>query len=139
MTIKSSKNLIIYDGLCVLCNGYIKFLLKRDFEDIFRLTPTSTITAKRILKKITTTSDTIYLIRNYLSTEPKYYVKSDAILIGISELGGIYKLFLILRAIPRPLRDAIYELNAKYRYRLFGQYEKCPIPSGEIKKRFIFD
>ena len=69
----------------------------------------------------------------------KIYKKSDAVIKIFTGFGGLFRIFNLLQIFPRVLRDLFYDLFANYRYRLFGKYDKCDVPSKEIVDRFIYD
>ena len=81
--------------------------------------------------------DTFYIVTDYRSSSPRLLSKSQAGLFVLAQIGGIWKLAGVLKVLPRPLRDAVYDFVARHRYRVFGRYDTCPIPSAEHKNRFI--
>ena len=130
-----NDNILLFDGFCNLCNGIVKFTIKRDPKVKFKFAPLQSEIGKELLKKFnlpTKDFETFVFIKN-----DKCYVKSTAGLEVLRELGGIWKLAYIFIIIPKSFRDLIYNLIAKSRYRIFGKKEYCMIPTPEIENRFL--
>ena len=82
--------------------------------------------------------DSVVLVERSSDTdEERVFIRSDAALRVVAYLGGWWKLLLVFRVLPRPVRDFFYDLFARYRYRLFGKHDSCPLPSPEVRARFI--
>src|SRR5262249_31684800 len=138
--------IILYDGVCGLCNRTVQFVLKRDREGIFRFAPLQSALASRILArngKDPSDLDTMYIV---LNCEPanlekggeELLARSDAVLHFLRQLGGFCgAMGSLLPWIPRPIRDWGYGLVARTRYRVFGKYDTCPVPSAETRARFL--
>jgi len=126
--------LVLFDGVCNLCNNSVNFIIKRDKKAVFRFVPSQSEMGKRLIEKYFKDFDlqTVVLI-----DDEKAYTKSDAFLRIMKKLGGLWKALLVLWIIPRPVRDFFYDLIARNRYRIFGKKDSCMIPSPEVKKRFI--
>lgn len=131
------KAIILFDGVCNLCNGAIQWIIERDKEELFRYASLQSDLGKKMLvdrqidpQKI----DSIVLVEPNVA----YYLKSTAALqIGI-KLGSNYKFFAkILLLIPAFVRDAVYDFIARNRYRWFGKKAKCWIPNPELQKLFL--
>jgi predicted DCC family thiol-disulfide oxidoreductase YuxK len=130
-----NADIILFDGICNLCNGLVRFIIKRDRIGRFKFASLQSDAGHEWLKRfgITTNGfDSVVLIR-----EEKYYLKSTGVLKILRDLGGIWKAFYIFIIIPRPLRDFVYDLIAKSRYRIFGKRDTCMIPTPELKDRFL--
>lgn len=127
-------NIILFDGVCNLCNGLVKFMFKYDKKAVFSFASLQSETAEILLKKagLTEVPDSVIVIK-----EGKALVKSEAALSIIQELGGLFKLLLIFRLFPRSIRDRLYDEVAKRRYKWFGKKESCMIPTKEQRKRFL--
>ncbi|WP_273852699.1 thiol-disulfide oxidoreductase DCC family protein [Guptibacillus spartinae] len=127
-------NIILFDGICNLCNGLVKFMFKYDKKAVFSFASLQSEMAKDLLKEagITEVPDSVIVIR-----EGKALVKSEAALYIIQKLGGFFRLLLILRFLPLSLRNKIYDEIAKRRYKWFGKKESCMIPTKEQRKRFL--
>jgi len=127
--------ILLFDGVCNFCNFWVNFLLDRDKEDKFRFTPLQSEIGEKFLKKLclsTKDFDTFVLI-----DEDKYYIKSTAALIVAKNLTGLWKMLYVFIIIPRPIRDSLYNLVAKNRYKLFGKREACRIPTSEERNKFL--
>lgn len=120
------KNIIFFDGVCVLCSKSIGFILRRDKTRKFRfLTFQSELGAEilrchRESKDATENLGSVVYLRN-----GKVKLRSGAVLAILTDLGGVYRLFSLFHLIPVPIRDFVYDQIAKRRYRWFGKYEKC--------------
>jgi predicted DCC family thiol-disulfide oxidoreductase YuxK len=128
------KPIILFDGICNLCNGLVRFIIKYDKKLRFEFSSLQSDYAKKLLNEFDNRlgyPDSIVLIEN-----KKIYLRSDAVLRIARQLGGIWKLTGIFYIIPRFLRDAIYNVVAKNRYRIFGKRDSCMVPGPEIKSRF---
>ncbi len=126
---------LLFDGVCNLCNGTVQFILKRDKKEKFKFATLQSKSGQILLNKYKLPLypfDTfVYIV------DESYFIKSEAALLVIKELGGIWKILSILRYIPRPIRDFIYDVIAKSRYRIFGKKDECILPSPSLKKRFL--
>jgi predicted DCC family thiol-disulfide oxidoreductase YuxK len=133
--------IILYDGVCGLCNRLNRFVLRRDSDAIFRFASLQSPFAARILSRHGADPqdlDTVYIVVSHELPDEHLLARSHAILFVLKQLGGIWKfLALLLQLLPRPLRDAAYRLVARNRYHIFGRYEICLLPSAEHRNRFI--
>jgi len=126
---------ILFDGVCNLCNGLVKFIIKRDKKKRFRFAALQSNYAKYIEKKYglnLTDLNTVILIK-----DSKVYTKSSAVLHIAQGLGLPYSLAICFFIIPPFIRNHVYSFVAKNRYRWFGQQSFCFTPSQELKDRFI--
>tara|TARA_R110002126_G_scaffold3510_5_gene20143 strand:+ start:118 stop:522 length:405 start_codon:yes stop_codon:yes gene_type:complete len=134
--VESNKKIILFDGVCNLCNNTVQFVIKRDVNDIFRFTPLQSDTAKKLLHERNIDIDDIDSI---ILIEPNvaYYTKSTAALEIGKELKGYYGLSVILLWLPESFRNIVYDYVAKNRYKWYGKKESCMIPTQELKNKFI--
>jgi predicted DCC family thiol-disulfide oxidoreductase YuxK len=136
----TGKTIVLYDGVCGLCNRLVRFLLRFDRRDRFRYAPLQSQFANELLKKHGLNSsdlDSVTLIADYgLSTE-RAYRKSEAIVLAAGELGGVWRIARIGGFLPHAFRDFLYNLIARNRYRMFGKYDYCPTPNPEQRSKFI--
>ena len=125
---------ILFDGVCNLCNHSVQFILKRDPQGYFKFASLQGETGQKLLKKygIRTEIDSFVLIEN-----DKSYIKSSAALHVSQNLTQPWKSLVILRFIPPFIRDFLYDIVAKNRYKWFGKIESCMLPLPEWKKRFL--
>jgi len=135
-----SHPIVLYDGVCGLCNRLVQFILKRDVHDRFRFASLQSDFTETLLKRHGTDSrdlDTFYLVIDHGKPGERVLMRSDAILQVASTLGGIWKLASAGRILPKGLRDGMYRLVARNRYRVFGKHESCLLPSPEHRAKFL--
>lgn len=126
--------IILFDGVCNLCNASVRFIVDRDPKGIFRFAPLQSETGKRLLAEYGEADDLSTLI---LIEDRKSYTQSSAALRIARRLSGAWPAFSALLIIPRPLRDVIYRFIAVRRYKWFGRTEECRIPTPEERERFL--
>jgi predicted DCC family thiol-disulfide oxidoreductase YuxK len=129
------KALIVFDGVCVLCSGFARFVLKRDRRFTFRLATAQSPLGQALYRHYGLATDDFET--NLVLAEGRAYAKLDTVAIAGARLGGPWRLLLALRAIPRPLADWLYDRVARNRYRLFGRTEACMMPPPQWRDRFI--
>ncbi len=133
---KNAKSpILLFDGICNLCNGTVQFIIKRDPKGKLKFAALQSESGQALLKKFglpTDHFDTFIFIK-----EEKYYLKSRAVLEVLKELGGVWKIFYVFLYLPHPVRDFVYDIVAKSRYKIFGKKDKCMLPSLEIEERFL--
>lgn len=133
--ISTSGAIILFDGVCNLCNGAVQFIIKRDPNAYFRFAALQSETGQRLFKEaglLSNQLDTIVLLE-----DGRAYMRSDAALRIARRLQQPWPLWYGARVLPRVLRDGLYNLIARYRYRLFGKQESCMIPTPALKARFL--
>lgn len=127
--------IVLFDGVCNFCNGSVNFVIERDATGYFKFAPLQSEIGQMLLDKYgidKSETDSVILIE-----EEKAYTHSTAALRIARKLDGLWSFFYIFRFIPRVLRDFIYKLFAKYRYKLFGKKDACMMPTPEIRARFL--
>jgi predicted DCC family thiol-disulfide oxidoreductase YuxK len=134
------QHLILYDGVCGLCNRLIQFVLRRDAHGVFDFASLQSATGRSVLRRSgldTESLTTFYVVTGYRSESPSLLAKSGAALFAMSTLkiGAVWLRVLLI--LPRGLVDLGYELVARNRYRLFGRMDRCLPPSAEFAERFI--
>jgi predicted DCC family thiol-disulfide oxidoreductase YuxK len=139
--------LILYDGVCGLCNRFVRFVLRHDRRGIFRFASLQSPLASRILAAHAANPeklDTVYVVPDFNPEKSANYSqtdllsRSDAALFVLHELRGAWRTAaILLRFVPRFLRDWGYRQIAGNRYRIFGRYEVCPIPESSVRSRFL--
>lgn len=133
--------IILYDGVCGLCNSLVQFLIKRDKRGALRFASLQSDFAAKVLGRHgidPTDLDTVHVVVNYEQPDERVLNRSDAILRAWSELGGFWKtLAAIAQIVPRALRDLVYRFVAGNRYRVFGKYETCMLPDPNQRSRFL--
>jgi predicted DCC family thiol-disulfide oxidoreductase YuxK len=130
-----NHSVILFDGVCNLCNGFVQFTIERDKDQYFKFASLQSDTAKEILASFgldNQSLSTVILVEN-----GQYYTKSTAGLTIISRFGGLWSLAKVLLIFPKFIRDVVYDFIARNRYKWFGEKESCWIPTPELKKRFL--
>lgn len=136
-----SHPVLLYDGVCGLCNRFVQFILRHDHKTDFRFAALQSPIAQQILarhNKDANEFDTVCLVLDYGQHTERVLVRSDATQFIFTQLGGIWRILASAASlIPRPVRDLGYRFVARHRYRIFGRYDTCPLPSQEIRHRFL--
>lgn len=133
--IGENKSLVLFDGVCHFCNNSVNFIIDRDPKKKFVFAPLQSELAKNTLTKFGENPDaldTIQLIQN-----GKIYKRSRAALEIAKQLNGLWSLCYIAIIIPGFIRDIVYNIIAKNRYKWFGEMEACRIPTPEMRERFL--
>ncbi len=131
----TKDQLVIFDGVCNLCNGTVQFIIKRDRKKKFLFTTCQSIVAQDILKHHgfpATDQSTVVYVKNGVPC-----FKSKAVLGILKDLGCGWNLLYILIVIPPFIRDFVYDIVAKNRYTVFGKRESCMVPTSELMDRFL--
>jgi predicted DCC family thiol-disulfide oxidoreductase YuxK len=127
-------DVILYDGVCVFCSRWVRFVATRDTSRRFRFTAIQSAYGARLARAFgidPDDPDTNAVIHGGVA-----WLKSDAALAVLGALPG-WRWMRVLRAVPKPLRDTVYSLVARNRYRIFGKYEDCFVPDAEMRARVI--
>lgn len=133
---EKDKKVILFDGVCNLCNNSVQFIIKRDRKDVFRYAALQSEIGKELLaeRNIDTSKvDSIILIEPGVA----FYTKSDAALEIGRSFGGVWTLLSVFNLIPSSLRNIVYDFVAKNRYRWFGRKNACMIPTPDLKAKFL--
>lgn len=126
---------ILFDGVCNLCNGSVQFILKRDPEARFRFASLQSESGRRLVAENGLDPDVLSSV--ILLEDGKVYRESAAALRIARHMSGAWKLLRVFVLIPRPIRDALYRMIARNRYRWFGKSETCWLPTPELRARFL--
>ncbi|MBU8975535.1 thiol-disulfide oxidoreductase DCC family protein [Lysobacter sp. MMG2] len=126
---------IVFDGVCVVCNGWVRFLLRHDRRAHYRFAAMQSESGRALL--ISHGLDADDPVSFLLIEEGVAWTDTDAIVRVLSGLGGAWRIAALLRVLPRGLRDRLYRWFARNRYRIFGRYEHCAIPTPEQAARFL--
>ena len=125
--------IILFDGVCNLCNAFIRWIILRDQQAYFKFAPLQSDTGQRVLSSQTSRGiNTVLLVE-----DGRIYTKSEAALRILRQLGGIGRLSPALRLIPRGVRDGIYDFVARNRYGWFGRRDQCMVPTDDVRSRFL--
>jgi predicted DCC family thiol-disulfide oxidoreductase YuxK len=130
------KKIILFDGLCNLCNNSIQFIIERDKNDVYRFAALQSEIGKKMVDERNIDNsqvDSIILIEPGIA----YYTKSSAALKIGKSFGGLWSLLGIFEWIPEKISNLLYDFIAKNRYKWFGKKEECMIPTPELKSKFL--
>ena len=132
----SNKKIILFDGICNLCNSVVQFVIKHDKKDNFRFVALQSELGQEIVAYIGINTKNIDSIVLY---EPgiAYYYKSDAALQIAKNLDGIFSLGVLFKILPTGIRNQLYDYIAKNRYKWYGKKESCMVPTPELKTKFL--
>jgi predicted DCC family thiol-disulfide oxidoreductase YuxK len=130
----NSKAIILFDGVCNLCNNSVQFIIKHDQKGYFKFASLQSDAGMALADghQIPENVDSILLVK-----EGEVYTESSAIVRIAKHLDGVWKLAAAAWIIPRPLRNKLYRYIAKNRYRWFGRQNECMLPSPSLKERFL--
>jgi predicted DCC family thiol-disulfide oxidoreductase YuxK len=134
------RHLLLYDGVCGLCNRVVRFVLRRDRREVFDFASLQSEAGRALLATMgrdTEPLETVYIAPDYLTGSPRILDKSRAALFVLSALGGPWRLLTVFGVLPAALLDVLYDIVARHRYAVFGRYESCPLPAPEHRRRFI--
>lgn len=131
----SSTSLILFDGVCNFCCGWVQFLIRVDKKERFKFAALQSDTGKRILSSQGWASESPVTLVYQRGND--YYCASTAVLEILHDIGGVWKIVLIFKLIPRFIRDAGYRFFASRRYKLFGKKTSCMLSTPENEKRFL--
>lgn len=131
-----NKKIILFDGICNLCNGAVIKVIKNDKKNVFLFAPIQSETGQKIINHLgidTSKTDSIILY------EPNkaYYIKSAAALQIMKEFSGFWKLMQIFTILPDAFNNIFYDFIARNRYKWYGKKESCMIPTPELKAKFL--
>lgn len=134
--IPENKKIILFDGVCNLCNDAVKLVIEKDKNDIFRFASLQSETGKRLTLERGIESETM---NSVVLIEPgiAYYERSSAALEISKHLSGGYSLLQYFSFLPESFRDGIYNFIANNRYKWFGKKEACMIPTPDLKTKFL--
>jgi predicted DCC family thiol-disulfide oxidoreductase YuxK len=133
--ILQNHGVLLFDGVCNLCNGFVNFVIDNDPEGYFKLAALQSDEARPYLEQFgldPEALDSVVLIEN-----GQAYRKSTAALRVALHLPKPWPLAAVFMAIPRPLRDVVYDLIATNRYDWFGERNSCRMPTPELQQRFL--
>ncbi|MGX9354607.1 thiol-disulfide oxidoreductase DCC family protein [Roseobacteraceae bacterium S113] len=129
------RDVVVFDGVCVLCNGFYHFIAKRDRRGAFHFATAQGATGQGLFKALdlpTEAFETFIVV-----SRGQVHTKSRAFAEVMSRLGGPWRLLSAIRLVPRGLADPLYDLVARNRYRLFGRRDTCMVPDPGARARFL--
>ncbi len=134
------RDVVLFDGVCALCDGAVRFLLARDPEGKLAYAPLQGETARAVLARhpgVDHALPTMLFVRGRGTERERLYDRSDAAFEILGDLGGVWSFVAWLRFVPRPIRNAVYDFIARHRYRWFGKFDACRLPVGGTADRFL--
>lgn len=141
MSGNGSNPIVLYDGVCGLCNRLVQFVLKNDRNDVFRFASLQSKLAEQILVRHRLRSEsleTVYLVLDFGLAEERLLSRLNAVVYVLQQLGGpLAYVSVVLRVLPAPVQSFLYGWVARNRYRVFGRYETCPLPDSATRSKFL--
>ena len=135
-----SNPIVLYDGVCGLCNRLVQFLLKRDTHDRFRFASLQSNFGQEILTRHGADPldlDTFYVVLDHGQPSERLLARSDGIVYALTTLGGIWKIGGAGKLLPKAIRDRLYNFVARHRYQVFGKSESCMLPEPKQRAKFL--
>ncbi|MEM1219640.1 MAG: thiol-disulfide oxidoreductase DCC family protein [Bacteroidota bacterium] len=133
--IPAGKSLLLFDGVCNLCNGFVQFTIPRDPNNNFVFASLQSEVGQQVLERMGYKQEELSTV--ILIEEGQVYTHSSVALRMVRKFRGAWPLLGSLGIIPKPIRDAIYNWVAANRYRWFGKKDACWIPTPDLRERFI--
>lgn len=130
------KKIILFDGVCNLCNSAVQYVIDHDKKDVFRFVALQSELGQEILDYIGIDRKNVDSIVLYQPGVAYYYKSSAAIEIA-RQFGGIFHLGTIFKIIPAAIRNLVYDYVARNRYKWYGKKDSCMIPTPELKAKFL--
>lgn len=133
-------HLVLYDGVCGLCNRLLQFLLRHDKRAVFKFATLQSERGRAVVERAGGDPDDLtsfYVVADFQSPNARVLMRSDAAVFVAGQLGWPWRIVRVGGVLPKRLRDAIYDAIARTRYRIFGRYEQCPVPGEEARRRFV--
>lgn len=127
--------LILFDGICNFCCFWVRFLIPRDPAKQFRFAALQSAAGQAALARLGLPADALTTM--VVIEGDRAYTQSSAALQIARRLGGLWAWLGIFRIVPAPLRDAVYDVIARHRYRWFGRQADCLVPTPELRERFL--
>lgn len=134
-TVVGANPVLLFDGVCNLCNSSVQVILKRDKGKIFRFAALQSEYGRQLIDQFPTELKNIDSV--VLKEGSTLWFKSDAVLRVLWHLGGWYRILYGFKIVPRFVRDALYDWIAGHRYSWFGRQDTCMVPTPELKNRFL--
>ena len=135
MVVPVRAPLILFDGVCNLCNAWVRFVIRHDPAGVFRFAAQQSSVGQAVIEDHVRGAGPLSSI--VLIADGWVYTESDAILEIFARLGAPWSWIALLRIIPRRARDTCYRFVVRHRYRWFGKTETCQVPSADVRSRFI--
>jgi len=134
------KPVVLYDGVCGLCNRLVQFILQRDQRDVFRFASLQSALAAEILARHSMPCDlnSVNVVLHHQQPDERILARSEAIQFVLKNLGGPWPFAASIGSlVPHLLRDSLYDLVSRNRYRIWGKYDTCPLPGPNHRHKFL--
>ena len=131
------NDVVIFDGVCKLCTSSISFILRHEAAPVLQFAPLQSEAGKHLMRKFGI--DPTQMKTFVVIADGRAYVRSDAAIRVSRFLRGGWNLLGLVKVVPRPIRDYVYDLVARNRYRWFGRHDTCVVPTAELESRFLVD
>lgn len=130
---------MLYDGVCGFCNAVVQTVLEHDRRGTLRFAALQSEYGQAVTARHVELSgvDSVVWLATSAAGDERVFVRCEAAAQLAAYLGGPWRLLLAAYVVPRPIRDGLYDLMARYRYRLFGRYDRCLVPSAAARARFL--
>jgi predicted DCC family thiol-disulfide oxidoreductase YuxK len=140
LPVAPGNHLVLYDGVCGLCNRLTQFLLRHDVRGVFQFGSLQSAAGQAMVARSggdPTDLSSFYVFADYRTADARVFTRSDAAIFVASELGWPWRAMCVARVLPKGFRDRVYNFVARVRYRVFGRYEHCVMPRPEFRSRFV--
>ena len=131
----ASQPLIVFDGVCVLCSGFVRMVVRLDRKNRFRFATAQSPFGEALFRKYGLRTDSYET--NLVLIDGAAFMRLESLVAVMAELGWPWRAARVLLLLPRPLRNWLYDRIARNRYALFGKKDSCDIPSAELRGRLI--
>jgi predicted DCC family thiol-disulfide oxidoreductase YuxK len=138
----AGAHLVLYDGVCSLCSRLLQVLLRHDHGGVFSFASLQSALGQSMVQRSGGNPGELtsfYVLADYQTCTSRVFTRSDAALFVASELGWPWKAARLMGGVPKGIRDLVYDVVARSRYRVFGRYDRCLVPRPEFRNRFIDD
>lgn len=139
MTDDHAAPVLLYDGVCGICNRSVQTILRHDRRGTLRFAALDSDYARAVIERHPELEavDSVVFVENPGRPDERIDIRSAAALEVVRYLGGPFRVLLAARVIPAGLRDRLYDRFAAIRYRLFGRHDTCPVPAPDVRARFL--
>ena len=129
------SHLIVFDGECVLCSGFFRFMLRHDRQKCFQFVLAQSELGAALYRALELPTDEFET--NLVVVDGVIHQKMDAFAFAMQTIGWPWRGLSVLRFLPAPVKNPLYSLIARNRYSLFGRYQACMIPDASVRARFL--
>jgi predicted DCC family thiol-disulfide oxidoreductase YuxK len=133
-------HLVLYDGVCGLCSRLLRFVLRHDRGRVFSFASLQSAVGRSVVERSggnPAELTSFYVVADYQTGASRVFTRSDAALFVAGALGWPWRAAQVVRFLPHAIRDGVYDMVARSRYRVFGRDDRCLVPSPEFRARFI--